>query len=1198
MRLLSLELHGFKSFPERTKITFDAGMTVIVGPNGSGKSNISDAVNWVLGELNAKNIRGVKLEDVIFGGTDKRSPMGFAEVSLTIDNTGEFRIPSDYTEITVTRRYFRTGESEYLLNGKPSRRQTIVDLFMNTGIGKTGYSIIGQGRISEIISQRSEDRRYIFEEAAGITRYRVNKEKAERKLAETEANLVRLNDMFAVLEQRVGPLEREASKARTYLDLYEKKKAIDVALAVFDISNIAAQTEAFERNYHMARHSLEMAEDSLTALKNQQTALFARQEENKQKHRESIALLAERREERGTAVTDKRLAQQQMEHGQEELDRYASEIRRKEEARAAAVKNWEGLKLVHEEKIRRQEALKKEFETFGRDLEEITTAADDLSKEQKERLQERTDCEKRLVEDRIRLSSLETAHASLSERSESVKGEIDEATAALQEIEQKLAKSDANLSSYRASATETQGRKEALTTTLESLEAEIVRITDELNAAKVSRTAKLEQAATLQRMEDHFDGYQKSVKFVLDASAAGRLQGICGPVSKLIRVDGRYSLAIETALGGNIQNIVTENEAAARDAISLLKRENAGRATFYPLNSVHGEPLRVDLARAKKFSGYIGVASELVDTDSRYREVISLTLGRTFVFDTLDHASEMARAFHYTVRIVTLDGQLINAGGSYTGGSAKRDSGILSRARDIDALTAAAADLETRIESLTQKIADTDRQLSGTRTALDELNDSYMLLAAMYRAEESTHGMLEGQLRTQKDAVDTLLRAKEHIHSQESAGSELRHTLLNEIDELTAAIERINSRLGAIAGESEANAAVIARRTEAKNAKLLEITVAGKEVEAACLAMDQGQADVDRIDREKEELAVQAKEKEAGFAHISENIQAIGMRCEELDRQIAEIQELIRTLEAEADEFTRLTVELTEKMESKNKERDTYYKQYTNLEGKRNGLLGEKDKITERLWEDYELTFSAALELDYPPITAETRNKSVSEQGRLRSRIRELGPVNVSAIDEYAEVKEQYENQGRQIADLNKSREEYGGIVTKLEKEMRQKFTESFRQINENFAVTFRDLFGGGSARLELTEPDDVLTSGIEIIVAPPGKVIKNLKSLSGGEQVFVAIAILFAIFKINPPPFCLLDEIESALDEVNVSRFANYAKNFCDNTQFIAISHRRGTMEAANALYGVTMQERGVSRLLSINVNEVEQKIGIKFNT
>ena len=1197
MRLQSLELHGFKSFPERTKITFDAGMTVIVGPNGSGKSNIADAVKWVLGELSAKNIRGVKLEDVIFGGTDKRSPMGFAEVSLTIDNTGEFRIASDYNEITVTRRYFRTGESEYFINGQPKRLRDIVDLFMNTGIGKTGYSIIGQGRIAEIIAQRSEDRRFIFEEAAGISKFRHKKEAAERKLNDAQSNLVRATDILSTLEGRVVPLEKEAEKARIFLDIYDRKKALDIALTVYDIDNIATQNAEFTRNYNLATTALQIAQDSLQSLENQSSSIIEKEDTNRQKTVDASALLSEKKDQLHEASTQRQLKEQALEHGKTDLSRYENDIKKQMDLRAGAEERLRDAAITLTDAKGKESKFRKALDQAEAALNDLRIAAADLNTEIKQTQGDKESCEKRLIENRIRLSGLESSQSSLAERYAAAKNELESAVTTRESIEKKLERSRKALDNYAAQAEKAKERRVTLTASYDALGEKIRALVEKRNKTAVAITSKNEQALALQRLEDHLEGYQRSVRFVLDRAEKGSLKDICGPVSKLIKVDEAYSIAIETALGNNLQNIVTENEEAAKAAIRMLKKEGVGRATFYPLNSVRADKLRIDLNQAKGFDGYIGIASELIAYDRRYSEVMASLLGRTFVFDNLDNASRMAAHFNHTVRIVTLDGQLINAGGSYTGGSVKRDSGILSRVREIETLKKESEELKTELSQVEREIGEVEAEQNSVNTELEELRDRNLLLTSAIRAGESEHKILSDQLNAQLNTEETLRQSVLHIEHQEVAGKELKITLDREILELTETIGVLEAGLIRLSREAEDFDAQLATQAEERGRRQLALTVAGKDVETAEFTYNSCKDEIDRIDAECEALKNSAEQGEEYFENLAHEIESIIASERLLENEIRDIENELAELTREAEVLRNKNVDLQKMIKDKNAELRVCAEEKAKLDNKRTSLTAERDKLTERLWLDYELTYAAACELEYTPITPETRSKSVSEQNKLRHKIRELGSVNVNAIEEYAAVKEQYDTLNAQVSDLNKSMDEFSRVISDLETEMRQKFSETFVEINKNFAVTFRDLFGGGSAKLELTDPSNVLTSGIEIIVSPPGKVIKNLKALSGGEQVFVAIAILFAIFKINPPPFCLLDEIESALDEVNVTRFASYAKTFCADTQFIAISHRRGTMEAASSLYGVTMQERGVSKLLSINVEDVEKKIGIKFD-
>lgn len=1195
MRLLSLELHGFKSFPERTKINFDSGMTVIVGPNGSGKSNISDAVKWVLGELSAKNIRGVKLEDVIFGGTDKRSPMGFAEVSLTIDNSGANRIASDYNEITVTRRYFRTGESEYLINGAPSRLKDIVELFMNTGIGKTGYSVIGQGKISEIIAQKSEDRRYVFEEAAGISKYRYKKQEAERKLAETENNLVRITDIVSVLGARIEPLSKESEKARLYLDLYEKKKALDVSLAVFDISDIARRFEEFERNYNMSKHALEMCDDSINSLEKQSEELYQKSEENKSLLREAQETLSEKTGQMHELRTAGLLAQKEAEHNESEIERLSSELESIEKLERNYLENKEILK----EKLKKDTSLKNrlfsEYTDIDAEHAQILHALSDLKKEQEQYESEKKNCENKVIENRIRLSGLTSSRKLVAEKINDIRSEINDINSEVENDRRRIAECEEKLKAYKNEASETQARKEVLIKGIEELKADIAALNENAGKAKVAALSKREQSVALTRMEEHFEGYQRSVRFVLDVAASGKLAGICGPVSKLIRVKREYILAIETSLGAALQNIITEDETAAKNAIAVLKRENAGRATFCPITSSRPSKPSLTPDKASSFKGYVGMANELAECDGKYSGVISSLLGRTFVFDNLDNASALAKFSGYTVRIVTLDGQIINAGGSYTGGSAKKESGILSRSGEIDDLINEAERLNREAAELEKRSAEKADRLNELSGKLDALNDGYLLLAAMYKTEENKKKDIEDKLTLDLNTADSLRNSEEHIKNQDDSEMKLVETLTKDNEKLGSDIASLEQTISSLSEESRKTELSMTSLGEARSKKMLEITVAEKQEEATKLSLDNMLADYDSLAKRKSDVNNETELKKAALVSNRENVQTLAVQLDKLNEAIKQAELAVSQLEDRREQLDKNAQALRERTKLKTDERNVCFEEYTKLENRRSSLLGEKDKLTERLWEDYELTYTAACGMGYPEINEKTRSKSVTEQNRLRAKIRELGNVNVGAIEEYTQVKKEYDDMTAQIDDLNDSRERYTQIVTDLERDMCTKFKESFNLINENFKVVFKELFGGGSAKLELTDPENVLSTGVEIIVSPPGKVIKNLSSLSGGEQVFVAIAILFAIFKINPPPFCLLDEIESALDEVNVSRFANYAKNFSEMTQFIVISHRRGTMEAADSLYGVTMQERGVSKLLSVKVSEVEEKIGLK---
>ena len=1196
MRLKSLELHGFKSFPDRTKLSFESGVTVIVGPNGSGKSNISDAIRWVLGELSTKNLRGNKMEDVIFGGTDSRSPMGFAEVSLTIQNSGENRIDMDYDEITVTRRYYRSGDSEYLINNKVVRLKDIVELFMNTGIGKTGYSMIGQGRISEIISQKSEDRRIIFEEAAGISKYRYKKHDAEKRLAEAEGNLERVQDILSELSSRIGPLEKDAAKAKIYLELYEEKKALDIGLAVYDLSTITSRREIAERDFVVATRELEILDDTIATLEKREEALHQERQDNQSAYAEAMqhegdlagrfsSLHAElmvsrtRLEHLGQTLKeleDKyRLTEAQIAEKQAEITKLSDDANTKEaelaEHKAAYAQTEAELESARQESIAaglQYDVLAQQKDSLGQDLTGI----------------------------RIRLSALDVAKSTSDSRQEEYSEQIEATRQKLTSLFNKQTASKENLRVYEEKQTEKQSaldnerdRAAKLRTSLEASVREQNRLAGEISSRQ-------QRATTLRRMEEHFEGYSRSVKFLAEATKNGQLSGICGTVSQLIAVDRPYALAIETALGANIQNMIVEDEAAAKSAIALLKRENAGRATLYPLTSVKGSNFNGDLSALSRQEGFVGLASDLVRYDRRYGGVISYLLGRTLLFDNLDNATRSAKASGYRHRIVTLDGQIINAGGSFTGGSAARESGILTRSAEIEEIVSQQKKLEVRLSALQTESKKDETALADAERELEALGSELSLISILYNSEKSNLTMLEGRMREEEQNLKELSTASGRLDEAEAAKLLEAEALRAKEANLTEKLTSLAAEMEGVQQEKNRTAALLEACISRKNAGLVTISVQTKELERIRERIDDAQSQIAALSEQLlHSTARQASVKEERAA-LAVKIAESEATAEALSAEIGSIKSKGRSLTERSLELEQQATALRQASREKASERERLFRNYTTLESVLDRINAEQDKLTEKLWEEYELTCAEACEKVTTPITEETRATSITRQNRLRSKIRELGSVNVGAVEEYKQVKERYELLSTQVEDLNKAKRDFADIIEKLETEMCQRFTDTFEKVNDNFKEVFVQLFGGGNANLSLSDPANVLTSGIEIEVAPPGKIIKNLKLLSGGEQVFVAIAIFFAILKVNPSPFCLLDEIESALDEVNVDRFAAYARMFSDNTQFIIITHRRGSMEAADTLYGVTMQEKGISKVLSMNVGEVEQKLGVKL--
>ncbi len=1195
MRLKCLEIHGFKSFPDRTKINFSEGMTVIVGPNGSGKSNISDAIRWVLGEISAKNIRGHKLEDVIFGGTDNRSPMSFAEVSLTIENSGENRIENDFDEITVTRRYYRSGDSEYLINNKPARLRDITEMFMNTGIGKTGYSIVGQGRVSEIISQKSEERRIIFEEAAGISKYRYKKQDAERRLSETEDNLTRITDIVNELEGRIAPLEKDAAKARIYLDLYEKKKALDIAIAVFDIDRIVKSTESVERDYLLSKEELAIAEDALASFDTRIEKLETLQTENRIAFEKSTAESGTLTGEKHRLESELLVSRNNLEHLTEQAGTIRASHALRQKTLAQKQEDLAKIRNDHADHTTRLSDMEAVFEDLTSTLDQARAAYAKSEGELETLDAQRAEILRQHTEARITLSALDESKNTLQGRRDELTEDLSDADARILSTKRLIDASRQTLADYQTKISELESEKRRLSDKSDARRQTLAQMEERYHALLADISSKEQRAITLKRMEEHFEGYSRSVKFIADAAKTGRLRGICGPLSHLINVDRKYSVAIETSLGANLQNIVVENENAAKAAISLLKQENQGRSTFYPITSMR--PARLDLNPSVKASaGYIGIASQLISYDPKYQPVISSLLGRTVIFDNLNNASVVAKSNGYAFRIVTLDGQIINAGGSFTGGSTKRDSGILTRSVEIDEILAAKAESEKKAAELKEKI---DAGLSVSdedKEEMERIAEDHALITALYKAEETGLNMHTARLTEQTKERDGLKNSLASIDAKEAEKAKQRAELLNRcriFEETETAIGEQMSAL--LTAKDEASKRLNALISE-KNDALVAISIQRKEVEVAATNLESLGRELETLQAEIEQGSEDLTRTIAKSAELSEKIEGLETELGEISEKLETSKESERNLTGKSLEIDKEINDLRSLSREKSREKEQIFSRYTTLSARMESIAGEKSKLTDRLWEEYELSYADALAAEYEPVTEETRGKKVSEQSKLRSKIRELGSVNVGAIEEYTQVKERYEFLSGQVNDLNKSKKEFSEIISKLEVEMCNRFSETFEQVNENFKEVFKALFDGGSGSLTLTDPENVLTSGIEINVTPPGKIIKNLMALSGGEQVFVAIGIFFAILKVNPSPFCLLDEIESALDEVNVDRFAQYAKEFTGNTQFIIITHRRGTMEEADTLYGVTMQERGISKILSISVNEVEQKLGVKL--
>lgn len=1191
MKLKAVEMQGFKSFPDRTKLTFDDGITVIVGPNGSGKSNISDAIKWVFGEQSVKSLRGAKMEDVIFGGSASRKPTGFAWVSLFIDNTDR-SIDIDTDEVVITRRLYRSGESEYRINNNPVRLKDINETFMDTGLGRDGYSVIEQGKIAEIVSAKSTQRREIFEEAAGISKFRYRKTEAERKLTQAEDNLIRLRDIMQELEDRVGPLKAQSEKAKQYVVLAEEKKSLEISLWLEQLAKLGRQMAELEDKTLLA------ANDRTTAQKRLEE--IERETEEIQQKTQELNLYIEHKRDRirewETAISEAKVnaavKQNTVTHNEETIRELQDEWERSmlsagelEEKLTGLREDCALLQKEAEETARRWEESQKALETKRQEERRLATEQSALAL-QKQELQENIH--------RAELSA-ETAGTLAEEtvdRLEALRGQAKNKDENLTRLREELAGHRAFAEELRERLESLQNSKNGYLYKLKSRSDKIAEVESRQRNSEKLAGEKLQRAQVLTDLEKNYESFNNSVKFVMKQAGAGALRGVIGPVSALTRTENRYSTAVEIALGAAIQNIVVQDETAAKRAIALLKERGAGRATFLPLTNIRANPIRESDLAAR--GGYVGLASELVQCEERYRAVMDSLLGRTVVAEDIDAAAAIAKAYGYRYRAVTLDGQVVNAGGSLTGGSVNKNASILSRRGEIDALTAEAKKYAAQVEELETQLTELRREADTIRatvegiaaeekTAREDLISAQTLVSRLTASTEEAEQLNEQALRE----YDELTARVEELRKQKLTGGELVKKLTEEVARLnrmdvesTAAHTALTEAIEEAARQvTDLQMEAITRRKDCEAAQSVIAQLENQQSgsEAALTELRQKQ---EQLQKENEAIRAEIEEITAGAA-------GGGSEIETLRRDIKEADGQKDTLEARRSILTRESGDAITKREAAASE-------LVRLQEKSEAMQEQQNGISTKMWEEYELTRSEAAETAIPLEDVPAAQKRLTE---LRGRIRGLGAVNVAAIEEYEEVSGRYRFMKEQIDDAENAKKELTRLIAELSAKMSAIFTERFAGINRHFGEIFRELFGGGHAELRLTDATDPLETGIEIIVQPPGKIIKNLSALSGGEQAFVAICIYFAILRVNPAPFVLIDEIEAALDDVNVGKFAAYLHRMTDHTQFISITHRRGTMEQGDVLYGVTMEEEGISKLLRLDVAEMEKKFGKSLN-
>ena len=1175
-----LEIQGFKSFPDKVKITFDAGVTGVVGPNGSGKSNLSDAVRWVLGETSSRQLRAAgKMEDVIFGGTRRRGAMGFASVRLTLDNASHtFDVDAD--EVTIGRKYYRSGDSEYTINGQVCRLKDVYELLLDTGIGRDGYSVIGQGRIAEIVAAKSSERREIFEEACGIAKYRYRKTEAERRLAAAGENLERLRDILGELESRVGPLEKESAKAQKFLELSAQRKTLEVTLWTDGVHRAREAVRQQVRDYETAQADYERFD--------RETKAAEQEAEEIRMQAQQLTIAVERLNGDIRSITEQisgsesRIAvlENDILRNEESAASLRQEIAAGEQDSTESAAALQRHRAVAKTMEAEGEKLAAEIEALNAEIARLTDASTASGARKDSLRAELTGLTAQRTEAQVAQAAAEAAEGTARQRLPALEQSLQDATAQRDEAKQDLEdtvkyrrmleENEKQLANVRSGLElKLKGRKAALN---EADNAE-QRLGRELDAAR-------QRLSVLRELEKNMDGYQNSVKAVMRAAGARRLRGVIGPVSAILKVEPGCEVAVETALGGALQNIVVENEAAAKAAIALLRNDNAGRATFLPLDTVQPGVFR------GRLSGTARLASSLVQADRRYDNIVSNLLGRIIVVDDINEASRVARDNGFRSKVVTMDGQVVNAGGSFTGGSVQRSAGLFTRKQEMEELRIKAAKLQKDCLAAQEKTDQCKEQVDAlqaelTATASEQItaaNDKVRAEAEQKRLEAAVQ-QLETARSNGQQQIDALQAALAESRSRADEAAAQQAQLTAKIDLLTAEMNRI----------AEGDDSFLARQSELSqklSAKRLEQVTRQKDAE---LAYSQIAA-----------LEQRAQDAAARRASLEESLAALAQRSESCRTEISAIRQAKTDSQTEIAAKEKAIREATEKrLERQQAETETLARARTSADsreemGREMARLAERkaaaeteyDQTVAKLWDEYQLSVSQAEELC---IEFESLTALRAQVADLRGKIRALGSVNVSAIEEYKEVKARYDALVRQVTDVEESRSELSRMISKLSAQMKEIFSDSFRAINENFGRVFTELFGGGEASLVLEDETDVLSCGIGIRVAPPGKVIKNLEALSGGEQALVAISIYFAILAVNPAPFCILDEIEAALDDANVVRFAQYLRRVSDKTQFIVITHRRGTMEAANVLYGVTMQEDGVSKLLKLDLEQVD---------
>ena len=1189
MILKTLEMQGFKSFPDKTVLSFGKGITAVVGPNGSGKSNISDAVRWVLGETSTKNLRGSKMEDVIFGGTSARKPVGFAQVRLTLDNSDK-TLKDKGDTVTVSRCYYRSGESEYKIDGEVVRRRDVHELFMDTGLGADGYSIVGQGKIDSIISAKNEDRRELFEEAAGISRFRHKRTDAQRRLDQAQENLVRLLDILGELESRVGPLKVQSEKAAQFIKLSDEKKTLEIGVWINKIKKFTNELREQEHKIDAANESYTICENELKSIENEIESALEETVKINAKIDEIRNTAAEYDEQALKKDGEASVLEATLSHNEETVGRLKNDIDTVAKGNDAIDAGIAEKQALIEQCAQRAQERRAQLQAVTEETQRILSSNEEFSKRSSELNSRLASLTMQLSDYRVKLTQAQSSMEEIESRK-------DEADAAALELQEEIKAEQENQAQSARTLAALNSRIEENTNALNGFNLKLKGKTDKAQQLKTrldqitsALSEKRSRAKMLSDLEKNMEGYSGAVKAVVRHAQSGALGGIHGVLSQLIQVENEYSTAVEVALGAAMQNIVTSTEADAKRAINYLKANHLGRATFLPISNIKGRTLdEKDLA---DHLGFVAVASDLVDCDANYKQIISNLLSRVVIADDMDSAIGIAKEYKNRFKIVTLDGQVINPGGSMTGGSRAKGAGILSRANMIEDLLSEAKKLEAEQQKLSAEYKAAFEDANHAAASMQAAQADLMTAKEDLIRAEGEEQRIREKLETLGNRLSVLQSEKDNAGARIAQFKKESESAQRGADEVQAKISETESEIARVTGDAQG---IQEKREELRKTAEeinLELVTLAKDSQAASLSIEELQSrkstQSDRVGEiEKEIASIREKSDvlKTQIEQIKQQAQALRERSGSSANEIAELIESRNDLDKRSSELRTLE-------RNKSQEREKLSAEIVRLDERKIAMRKEYDELNDMLFEQYELTRREAEALDIQIENMDAAKKRLHE---IKVAIKKLGSINVGAIEEYKEVSERYEFLKEQIDDIEKSKSELGKIIEDLTSSMSEKFMTQFNRINEEFKQCFADFFGGGKGEIVLEEPDNCLESPIEIKIQPPGKSVQNVNLFSGGEKSLAALALLFSVLRVTPSPFCIYDEVEAALDDVNVERFAKYMRKMTDKTQFISITHRRGTMEEADVLYGVTMQEKGVSRLLELDITQLESRLGMK---